>query len=86
MTDTSSLTLKPCVMVRVLQRSPVREIRTPGSARGLSGNRQFYLNISISLHEAAHAWAAPFVSEFVSSRPTLFTLQRSVGGIGVGSP
>ena len=44
MTDTSSLTLKPCVMVRVLQRSPVREIRTPGSARGLSGNRQFYLN------------------------------------------
>jgi hypothetical protein len=31
-------------MVRVLQRSPVREIRTPGSARGLSGNRQFYLN------------------------------------------
>ena len=28
----------------------------------------------------------PFVSEFVSSRPTLFTLQRSVGGIGVGSP
>jgi len=34
-TDTSSLTLKPCVMVRVLKRSPVREIRMPGSARGL---------------------------------------------------
>ncbi|MEI7775351.1 MAG: hypothetical protein WCK17_11310 [Verrucomicrobiota bacterium] len=43
--DRSLHTLKPRVMVRVLQRRPVREIRTPGSARGLSGNRQFYLNV-----------------------------------------
>jgi hypothetical protein len=33
-------------MVRVLQRSPVREIRTLGSARGLPGNQRFYLNIA----------------------------------------
>jgi hypothetical protein len=30
--------------MRVLLRSPVREFRTPGSARGLSGNRQSYLH------------------------------------------
>lgn len=31
-----SCNTEPCVIMRVLQRSPVREIRTPGSARGVS--------------------------------------------------
>ena len=37
-------------MVRVLQRSSVREICTPGSARGLSGNRRLYLNVRFHHH------------------------------------
>jgi hypothetical protein len=32
----------PEIRKRVLLKSPVREIRTPGSVRGLLGNWQFY--------------------------------------------
>ena len=36
------------VRKRVFLKSPVREIRTPGSARGASGNRRVYRDYEIS--------------------------------------
>ena len=37
------------VRKRVFLKSPVREIRTPGSARGASGNRRVYRDCKIAL-------------------------------------
>jgi hypothetical protein len=36
------------VRKRVFLKSPVREIRTPGSARGASGNRRVYRDYKIA--------------------------------------